>query len=225
MSSVPRSVRRCTLLAIVAGPHLPVLAEGPGLGNLAYAAGERFQEIARFDTSNGVPHGYGFVNMHRGWMMVIFSADGVTLTDQIDGRSVNSATLIVRTLGGDVVPGRHSNQTGILNFWPDGEYHVRIVSGDADHFNGTFSLLGEGVPILSGSPSTGSRWVEGAADIRVIDGRLTLSNGPGAANNKVYLPGYQENPDGTRTHRARDPRSPSGIHFLFFRLRATLAIP
>src|SRR5262249_21132640 len=44
---------------------------------------------------------------------------GLTFTDQIDLRSVNTNTCIIRPLGGAALPGRYSHQTGIINFWPD----------------------------------------------------------------------------------------------------------
>ena len=44
---------------------------------------------------------------------------GLTFTDQIDLRSVNTNTCIIRPLGGSALAGRYSHQTGIINFWPD----------------------------------------------------------------------------------------------------------
>jgi DNA-binding beta-propeller fold protein YncE len=76
-------------------------------------------------------------------------------------------------------------------FWeielPNGPYHVRIVSGDADYFDGTFRIDAEGVRVINSSPTTNSRWVEGAADVEVQDGRLTISNATGASGNKICL--------------------------------------
>jgi hypothetical protein len=44
---------------------------------------------------------------------------GLTFSDQIDLRSVNAETFVVRAVGGDQVTGRISGLTGIVNFWPD----------------------------------------------------------------------------------------------------------
>jgi regulation of enolase protein 1 (concanavalin A-like superfamily) len=44
---------------------------------------------------------------------------GITLTDQIDTRTVNSSTFIIRPVGGAALSGRYSNQMGILNFFPN----------------------------------------------------------------------------------------------------------
>ncbi|HEX6708285.1 MAG TPA: Ig-like domain-containing protein [Albitalea sp.] len=44
---------------------------------------------------------------------------GITLTDQVDLRTVNSSTFVVRPLGGSALAGKYSGQSGILNFWPD----------------------------------------------------------------------------------------------------------
>jgi hypothetical protein len=38
---------------------------------------------------------------------------------------------------------------------------------------------------VSGTPTTSSRWVDATANVTVSDGRLTISNGAGAANNKI----------------------------------------
>jgi DNA-binding beta-propeller fold protein YncE len=44
---------------------------------------------------------------------------GITLTDHVDLRSVNSSSFIVRPVGGNALPGKYSGQSGVLNFWPD----------------------------------------------------------------------------------------------------------
>jgi len=49
----------------------------------------------------------------------VTSRVGVTFTDQIDLRTVDSSTFMVRPIGGTALPGRYSHQTGIVNFWPD----------------------------------------------------------------------------------------------------------
>ena len=43
----------------------------------------------------------------------------------------------------------------------------------------------EGVRVVSGTPTSARRWIEGTAVVTVSDGRLTVSNGAGASNNKV----------------------------------------
>jgi hypothetical protein len=68
---------------------------------------------------------------------------------------------------------------------PNGTYQVRIVSGDADFIDGNFQLNAEGVLIVSGAQTTTARWVEGVGIVTVNDGRLTVSNGAGAANSKI----------------------------------------
>jgi glucose/arabinose dehydrogenase/PKD repeat protein len=68
---------------------------------------------------------------------------------------------------------------------PNGTYDVHVVSGDPDHFDSVFRTNVEGVPVVSGTPTTGHRYVEGTATVTVNDGKLTLSNGSGASNNKL----------------------------------------
>ena len=58
---------------------------------------------------------------------------------------------------------------------PNGSYSVRIVSGDPQHFDGVFRTTAEGVLVVSGTPTTSARWIEGTATVTVTDGRLTLA--------------------------------------------------
>src|SRR5262249_26340178 len=68
---------------------------------------------------------------------------------------------------------------------PNGSYQVRIVSGDATAFDGSFQINVEGKLVVSGTPTDAGRWVEGIGAVTVNDGRLTVSNGAGANNNKI----------------------------------------
>ncbi|MCW1924501.1 Ig-like domain-containing protein [Luteolibacter arcticus] len=51
-------------------------ADGPGLGNVAFAPQEHLSTLARFESTTGAPHGHGFVAMHKGYLVVPFSLDG-----------------------------------------------------------------------------------------------------------------------------------------------------
>ena len=68
---------------------------------------------------------------------------------------------------------------------PNGSYTVRVVSGDANAHNSLFKVLVEGVPTVDGDPTAQNRWLEGTRTVTVGDGRLTISNGTGASNNKL----------------------------------------
>jgi glucose/arabinose dehydrogenase len=71
---------------------------------------------------------------------------------------------------------------------PNGTYRVHLVSGDPNQVNSVFRVNVEGVLVVSGTPTSATRWIEGTATVTVSDGRLTVSNGAGATNNKVnYL--------------------------------------
>ncbi len=98
----------------------------------------------------------------------------------------------------------HSQRNGNNLTWeilvPNGTYEVRVAAGDAGFFDGSYGYNVEGVSVLRGTPSSSSRFVEGTVTVNVTDGRLTLTNGPGASNNKVAfltLSGrpYNPNPD------------------------------
>jgi hypothetical protein len=68
---------------------------------------------------------------------------------------------------------------------PNGEYLVRIVAGDPDFSNGVYRMRVEGVTVIDGSPSSDFPWVIGQAVVSVNDGRITISSGDGAQNNKI----------------------------------------
>lgn len=68
---------------------------------------------------------------------------------------------------------------------PNGRYRVHAVAGEAANTDSVYDLQVEGVTIVSGTPTATVRWLEGTAVVNVTDGRLTLSNGPTAVNNKV----------------------------------------
>ena len=83
----------------------------------------------------------------------------------------------------------HMQKSGGARSWeiavPNGSYNVFVVSGDADHIDSVFRVNVEGVLTVSGTPTSGSRWVSGTRTVTVSDGRLTVSNGSGASNNKI----------------------------------------
>ncbi len=68
---------------------------------------------------------------------------------------------------------------------PKGLYTVKVVAGDATSFGGTYKIDVEGVLTVDGVPSSGNRWIEGTQTVPVIDGRLTITNGTGAVNNRI----------------------------------------
>jgi glucose/arabinose dehydrogenase len=68
---------------------------------------------------------------------------------------------------------------------PNGTYTVRAVAGDAGYWDSVIRLNAEGVLTVSGTPTSASRWVEGTSTVTVTDGRLTVTNGAGASNNKI----------------------------------------
>jgi len=68
---------------------------------------------------------------------------------------------------------------------PNGNYSVRIVSGDPSYFDSVYQVQAEGVLVVSGTPTTTRRWFEGTQSVSVADGRLTVGNAAGSTNNKV----------------------------------------
>jgi hypothetical protein len=68
---------------------------------------------------------------------------------------------------------------------PNGRYTVRLVAGDPSHQDSVYRINAEGVLAVSGTPTATVRWFEGNVTVNVADGRLTLTNGAGASNNKI----------------------------------------
>jgi hypothetical protein len=68
---------------------------------------------------------------------------------------------------------------------PNGTYIVTGSAGDADNFDSVFDIQAEGVTFILGTPTTAERFVDGRATVTVTDGKLTISNGPTAVNNKI----------------------------------------
>jgi hypothetical protein len=79
---------------------------------------------------------------------------------------------------------------------PSGTYDVRIIAGDAVFNSGDFyHVLAEGQNAIFQRPSTPSQhWIGSNQAITVTDGRLTISNGPNAVNNKIVLVEVRERP-------------------------------
>jgi len=68
---------------------------------------------------------------------------------------------------------------------PNGLYTVRLVAGEATTYNSLFKFNIEGTLVVNGVPTDHVRWIEGSAQVTVSDGRLTVSNAPGASLNKL----------------------------------------
>jgi len=68
---------------------------------------------------------------------------------------------------------------------PNGLYTVRIVAGDPSFNDSVYAMNLEGQFALSGTPTGDIRWFRSTVNVQVNDGRLTLSNRAGSANNKI----------------------------------------
>lgn len=68
---------------------------------------------------------------------------------------------------------------------PNGTYTVHAVAGDPIAWDSVFRFSVEGVPIIDGTPTFSSRWIEGTRTVIVDDGLLGLSEMTGAVNSKL----------------------------------------
>ena len=83
----------------------------------------------------------------------------------------------------------HLQKPGGAGRWelgvPDGRYLVHVVAGDPSKVDSTYRITVEGQAAISGTPTAAQHWFEGTVVVTVADGRLTITNGPGAVNNKL----------------------------------------
>jgi hypothetical protein len=68
---------------------------------------------------------------------------------------------------------------------PNGRYRVEAVVGEPSNFDSVYDLQAEGASFLTGTPTDAIRFFQGSTNVTVADGKLTLSNGPTASNNKI----------------------------------------
>ncbi|MCU7728323.1 hypothetical protein ODJ79_31810 [Actinoplanes sp. KI2] len=83
----------------------------------------------------------------------------------------------------------HMQKAGGATTWelavPNGTYTVHVVAGDPINTDSTYRIAVEGTVTAAGTPTTTNHWVEGTSRVTVADGRLTITNASGAANNKI----------------------------------------
>jgi len=74
-------------------------------------------------------------------------------------------------------------------FWEiavaNGSYTVRIVSGDPSNIDSVYKINVEGVLAINATPTSTVRWFDATVTVNVSDGRITISNATGSANNKI----------------------------------------
>jgi len=68
---------------------------------------------------------------------------------------------------------------------PNGRYEVRLVAGDANFTDSKYKMNLEGQRGLTGDAGGNVHWFRSTSIVDVTDGRLTLTNGSGAQNNKI----------------------------------------
>jgi uncharacterized delta-60 repeat protein len=83
----------------------------------------------------------------------------------------------------------HMQKNGADRKWeiavPNGMYQVTLTAGDPNATDSVYRINLEGQLALSGTPSGDARWFTRTTNVEVTDGRLTVSNGAGAVNNKI----------------------------------------
>jgi len=76
---------------------------------------------------------------------------------------------------------------------PNGDYKLRLIVGDPSYAGGYYQVMAEDIMVIDGAPKSSQRWFDKTVDIKITDGRLTLSNGPKGISNKLaFLEIWQE---------------------------------
>ncbi|HYE05650.1 MAG TPA: hypothetical protein VEL07_08970 [Planctomycetota bacterium] len=143
----------------------------------AFAARVNFQPMSSpvplgFVSDHGSPFGDRGNGLLYGWNLANYTARdrGMSPDDRYD-------TLIHTQ--------KASNPDAVWEIAvPAGPYEIRAVAGDSAYADSVHDLLIEGTQAFSGTSQQGDFHDE-TVGIEVLDGRVTLRNGPGAANAKL----------------------------------------
>lgn len=68
---------------------------------------------------------------------------------------------------------------------PNGRYSVFVAAGEAANIDSIYNIAVEGTTVVQGIPTDAVRFYEGSGIVQVADGRISVSNGTGASNNKI----------------------------------------
>ncbi len=68
---------------------------------------------------------------------------------------------------------------------PDGRYAVRVVAGDPTYWDNVYRINVEGTAAFDGAASSGRRWFDNTVNVNVTDGKLTVTTGRGAVDNRI----------------------------------------
>lgn len=92
----------------------------------------------------------------------------------------------------------HMQQNGDFSWSievPNGTYEVLIVAGDPSHFDSVYRIDVQGVRAIDTTPTSGNRFAEATVAVPVTDGRIRITNAPGAENNKICFVEIARVPD------------------------------
>jgi N-acetylneuraminic acid mutarotase len=67
----------------------------------------------------------------------------------------------------------------------NGRYAVRVVSGDPAAWDNLYRIQVEGSTAINGIPSSAQRWLDKTVTVNVYDGKLTVTSGAGAIDNRI----------------------------------------
>jgi hypothetical protein len=113
----------------------------------------------------------------------IYGWDRENTTNMVDRNAANAPDQRYDTFARTTIAGAGSVWEIAV---PNGTYDVVLVAGDPNRNNNSvFTYNVEGRSIVNGVPTSTVRWFTGSNTVSVTDGRLTVTNGPGALANKL----------------------------------------
>jgi hypothetical protein len=164
------------------GSYMPVVVRGP-ISTGALIAKINFQPAGatipdEYLADSGAVYGNRGNGFTYGW-----NADNSATT-----RERNSPLAFDQRYDTLIHLQRQENPNAVWEFaLSPGIYEVYGVAGDPDFYNSYLQIGVEGSLAVDGAPENDRRFLTGLATVTVQDGRLTITNGPAADNNKLLF--------------------------------------
>lgn len=154
---------------------IPVAPALPSEGGLAINFGPAEAEpVAGYLADTGLPYGDRGNGQTYGW------------SNDVSGSSRNRLGGVFPDVRYETLCQMQKSGNAVWEIaLANGTYAVTVTMGDASFSDSVYVLDAEGVNLITGTPDYAERWKQGTAEVTVTDGKLTLSSGVGAQNNKI----------------------------------------
>src|SRR4051794_3901635 len=148
---------------------------------MAFSAHINFQPITNTDVPPGYKVDYGAAyGMRKNRLTYGWAVENIGMARDRD--STKSTSQKWDTLNHMQFSGQ--NLTWSIKL-PKGDYTVHVAAGDPGFPGGVTNIKVEGRSVVSGTTTSEKPFLDGTVTVNVADGKLTLSNGFGATDNKL----------------------------------------